>query len=528
MISISMENFQSVREEQTVEFDGITLIYGNNSSGKSIIKDVLDLGQNLEFGDFNGVPSEWVNHQAAKKNDPVRLSYAFFLCTTLHSTRVGSFIEEMFDENILPYVQYSYDDEVLAGLVDWLIHSGIKVTYEYGGGEDIGYGQTSKITVHACKIDASEGAENELVLLSECSIDIGTTKTKFRVKLNKEHDLMRLVFDRLEDSPFLEKLDCDDFILHTNNMYENPVIEQFRRSQYIYGSPTEADLGFFIVYFCTMAIQSFTARASHIDFIGATRELRERQEGDLFIGAEHWNELKSDVYQTRYHWEEDIEERFLEARAMYNQSHRVNKWLGGKEYLDTGYKLDVEFKFLLTIEEIEELKSGADPYIDSLFDYKYSKLILRDIKSGEPLNFKDVGSGVSHTLPILHSLAHQGLFSRSIYVQQPELHLHPRLQANMAQIFLESYILNNKTQKYIIETHSELLILRFLKIIRDNYSAGSTLESCNLDAEELNVIFALKNEEGVTTYKPLRISKDGEFLDKWPNGFFEERDKELF
>ena len=45
--------------------------------------------------------------------------------------------------------------------------------------------------------------------------------------------------------------------------------------------------------------------------------------------------------------------------------------------------------------------------------------------------------------------------------------------------------------------------------------------------EEIAVYFIERTATGVTT-KRLRIDETGEFIDKWPNGFFRERAKELF
>ena len=49
-----------------------------------------------------------------------------------------------------------------------------------------------------------------------------------------------------------------------------------------------------------------------------------------------------------------------------------------------------------------------------------------------------------------------------------------------------------------------------------------------LKPEDVAVVYFDPSPEGVTTVKHLRISEDGEFLDRWPRGFFTERDGELF
>lgn len=47
------------------------------------------------------------------------------------------------------------------------------------------------------------------------------------------------------------------------------------------------------------------------------------------------------------------------------------------------------------------------------------------------------------------------------------------------------------------------------------------------DPDDLNVVY-VECIEGETRLIPLRVDDDGEFIDRWPNGFFGERAEELF
>ena len=68
----------------------------------------------------------------------------------------------------------------------------------------------------------------------------------------------------------------------------------------------------------------------------------------------------------------------------------------------------------------------------------------------------DVGYGVSQSLPILVDVhnQHECIF----LLQQPEVHLHPRAQAELASLFVASYKKNNNC--FMIETHSDYIIDR--------------------------------------------------------------------
>ncbi len=78
------------------------------------------------------------------------------------------------------------------------------------------------------------------------------------------------------------------------------------------------------------------------------------------------------------------------------------------------------------------------------------------VRSGSRANIMDVGYGVSQSLPILVD-AHSR--QRCTFVmQQPEVHLHPRAQAELATLFVESA--NKRNNQFIIETHSDYIIDR--------------------------------------------------------------------
>lgn len=86
------------------------------------------------------------------------------------------------------------------------------------------------------------------------------------------------------------------------------------------------------------------------------------------------------------------------------------------------------------------------------FEFKLSTDIAKD-----GVNFRDVGCGTSQILPLLV----QALYSQGesmIIIEQPEVHLHPKVQADFASLLVD--IIKSKKIKFLIETHSEYLIER--------------------------------------------------------------------
>lgn len=124
------------------------------------------------------------------------------------------------------------------------------------------------------------------------------------------------------------------------------------------------------------------------------------------------------------------------------------------------------------------------------------------------LPLASVGIGVSQVLPLLV----MGLVSPSstlLLIEQPELHLHPRVQARLGDFFLGLAA----CQKHcLIETHGENLInqLRY-HIVR---SGGQEQSNCA-------IYFVQQDEQGATTFVPIAISPRGNILN-WPDGFFDE------
>ena len=137
-------------------------------------------------------------------------------------------------------------------------------------------------------------------------------------------------------------------------------------------------------------------------------------------------------------------------------------------------------------------------------------------RSGVKLSPTDVGFGVSQVLPILVELSARQ--NALICVEQPEIHLHPAMQAEMADLIIESVDPAGRANQVIAETHSEHLILRIQRRIREGL----------LDPGLLSVLYVDQDDQGEASVIPIRIDAEGDFIDPWPHGFFEERIDEVF
>lgn len=115
-----------------------------------------------------------------------------------------------------------------------------------------------------------------------------------------------------------------------------------------------------------------------------------------------------------------------------------------------------------------------------------------------------------------------------IVVEQPELHLHPAVQAELGDLFIES-ALSDKHNFLLLETHSEHLILRLLRRIREATESRDEGQEpkIEINPEDIQLLFIEPTEQG-TTILQLPITEEGDFERNVPGGFFAERAKELF
>lgn len=143
--------------------------------------------------------------------------------------------------------------------------------------------------------------------------------------------------------------------------------------------------------------------------------------------------------------------------------------------------------------------------------HKRYRVTIEEIKRGLELNLNQVGIGISQLLPIivliLTSKAHDLLL-----IENPEVHLHPRLQALFVDLCL--FAVENR-RKLVVETHSEHVVnrLRFQVKQSPHY------------LEKISVLF-LDKCEGDIRYTEVHIDKDGK-IDYWPENFFDQSYKDL-
>lgn len=127
-------------------------------------------------------------------------------------------------------------------------------------------------------------------------------------------------------------------------------------------------------------------------------------------------------------------------------------------------------------------------------------------QNGLNLDITDVGFGISQVLPIII----QGFLSveNSItIVEQPEIHLHPMMQADLGDLFID--IIRSKDKKLLIETHSEYLLRRIRRRISEGVISSDMVAVC---------FFHPRTSEKDAWVETLEIDEKGGFT--WPENFY--------
>lgn len=120
-------------------------------------------------------------------------------------------------------------------------------------------------------------------------------------------------------------------------------------------------------------------------------------------------------------------------------------------------------------------------------------------------NIADVGIGVSQVLPVLVALraAEAG---RLVYIEEPEIHLHPRAQTKLADILAGAA---KRGVRVVVETHSTLLLTAIQTLVAKGEFSP--------DLVKLHW-FQRDPRTGITQVTPADLDENGAFGD-WPEDF---------
>ena len=169
-------------------------------------------------------------------------------------------------------------------------------------------------------------------------------------------------------------------------------------------------------------------------------------------------------------------------------------------------------------EEVEkwftQFKIADDINLEQIVEGIYYMVYITDSASKARVNLADIGFGASQTLPIIIECFYAPPGS-TLLIEQPEIHLHPKAQSILGDLFIEATQKSDRT--FIIETHSEHILARIRRRLAES-NAG--LGNYKISRDDIAIYYFEPTMDG-TQVKEVTLNEQGQYVE-FPDGFFEE------
>ncbi len=288
------------------------------------------------------------------------------------------------------------------------------------------------------------------------------------INLGKPQDV---IFSNSQSKSLSIKIEIGEYSYEVSLGYENAnfsikraVLKKGNEIIFNYPNGTQKSFRFFLpatpetFEFFDLAVNTFRK----INYIGPVRNKPRR------------------VYEIEYNknWVGMSGENFADVLAGPKGEEVVNKINNWFERININYQLEVK-----------------------KIDENLVSILLNE--NGFPRNLADVGFGFSQLIPVLTgTFINDGI----LLVEQPELHLHPRIQSELADFFLQN---TSENSVVFLETHSENILNRIRRRIVENKKVQ----------EYVNILF-VERTEGKSELKEVQIDDYGKISSSFPAGFF--------
>ncbi len=534
IVGITLEGFQVFDKPTYVPLDGLTLLFGPNSAGKSAVQDAIELYAILLSDDahytgtyihpdvFELLKRHWRRSGDCGDQWADRLGLR-----VIHTTQCD--IHSSFGDSLGRKV---WGDFLAQNAEAWQLES-CWLFQRDGEGVDLScvscfeFYIEKKLLVRYNNTELGINLTHPLLMQTELKVDFAEVARTYptQVLLNDGYLSIRAWLSGFHPRGISTIEMLDESLLERNTLSSKDSATQSQDKSLLRTAIAEINDLF---RFLSIATGNSRFKPSVVE---ASRKVPTRSElffqfGDLSDQIEpllpQLNQSYSRLAGSIAHLPTAVGiEAIWNTDRVSDYGERVNRALSDHLFIEQGYYIDHDFRVLMSKGNSLAAVSGAklDP---KEFGYVV-ELFLRDGKQRKHL-FEDVGSGIGYVLPVLCAVFESNAISATCFIQQPELHIHPALQSAIGDVFVEA---SSKGKQILIETHSEHLLLRILKRIRQTHLQAAIAPELKINADDVCVLYFDPSPDGTTTVKRLRITEDGEFMDRWPRGFFAERDQEL-
>ena len=177
-----------------------------------------------------------------------------------------------------------------------------------------------------------------------------------------------------------------------------------------------------------------------------------------------------------------------------------------------GKEATIEDRVSEWLREMDLAHSFSLNPVGALKDDNYEVRIQKSATS-PAVTLADIGYGLADVLPML-VLCYYTPEGSTLILEQPGIHLHPKVQADLADLLIE--VIAERNLQILIESHSEHLLTRLQRRIAEK----------NISHEDTALYFC-RNKDGTSTIEPLDVNKFGE-IKNWPENFFGEVMSDMF
>ena len=138
---------------------------------------------------------------------------------------------------------------------------------------------------------------------------------------------------------------------------------------------------------------------------------------------------------------------------------------------------------------------------------------IQKTSSSPPVTLVDMGYGLGQFLPVL-VLCYYAPEGSTLILEQPGIHLHPKVQSQLADLLIE--VITERNLQILIESHSEHLLNRLQRRVAEEKIAA-----------DQTALYFCRNEEGVSEIDLLEMDEFGNIAN-WPENFFGDEMGDLF
>jgi len=555
--SFEISNYKSIKESGKVDIDGITILLGANSSGKSSLLESLILlkqsfdsgspqlvlnGNHIKLGEYQDIVHKkeidrtiefkFNFNRDSRRGDS---EYECPICHREYSTN-GWYTNHLADEHPRFWEQKEDDIEDYEAFLT--AESYFRIEY--------GYDERTKSS-SIFEIEFGNPPPNAGLFLSNIKLEIVESGIRISARDLYGNQIMSVVNNEMNPQElFNTEITGVPNLMNRALVSSLPLIESPERYLFFLNEPESEMSDLYPTAFKYIDIFKpyFENNPKQLDSGGdnIVKVKDTKYESEEILGG--FVDRLTNILRSRNQTVQTIDfflKNIAHIGPLRNNPRRIYFGSGGSPQQGYFENKNIEEMIFRDRQVSEsELITQANEWLNKTgFDCKVdvSPVGVGDLyqlnvdQDGLSVNLADAGFGISQTLPIIvecvnMELRRAGKIDESqsrrrhprelsnipkIYmmlIEQPEIHLNPKIEAALGDFFID---VMESDINMIIETHSEHLLNRLQRRVADG-----TVEN----AEDISIYF-FENDENVSEIEKIEMTNNGTF-DNWPQGFFQD------